>query len=151
MRIMRFPLGTTASLLAMTSSALAAFASVTNYCPDIVWITITNSTWEPTQYAIGTNGTYSQYRSGNGNAFGLSKTSAYFSSSTPKFTLGFTDSPADHLLYWSVVNQDGDPFAGQPWRISLSDSTCSPNTLTGYDGGTVHACSDTANITVTLC
>lgn len=140
-----------ASLIAMATTASAAFATVQNYCPEPVWITITNSTWEPSQYAIGTNGTYTQWRSGIGNAFGLSKTSAYFSTSTPKFTLGFTDSPVDGLLYWSVIIADGDPFAGEAWRISLSEPSCSPSPLTTYDGGIVHACAIGANITVTLC
>jgi hypothetical protein len=141
----------TTSLVALAGSASAAFATVQNICPETVWITITNSTWSPIQYPIPTNGTYAQWRSGTGNAFGLSKTSAYFSTQTPKFTFGFSDSPIDHLLYWSVINVNGDPFAGESWHISLSDTTCTPNPLSGYDGGAVHACGDAANITVTLC
>ncbi|KAG9694900.1 hypothetical protein KCU81_g3174, partial [Aureobasidium melanogenum] len=137
------------SLLAYATSASATFAQVNNNCPVPVWITITNATQQPSQYAIPIDGEYIQGRSGVGVAFGLSKTSAYFSPNTPKFTLGFTDSPSDSLLYWSVINADGDPFAGEPWRVSLSDPSCAP--LTAYDGGMVHACSILANLTVTLC
>ncbi|KAG9939767.1 hypothetical protein KCU98_g19322, partial [Aureobasidium melanogenum] len=89
----------TASLLAFATSASATFAQVNNNCPVPVWITITNATQQPSQYAIPIDGTYLQERSGVGVAFGLSKTSAYFSPSTAKFTLGFTDSPQDSLLY----------------------------------------------------
>lgn len=148
--IMHIIASATSAILALAGSASAAFATVQNNCPETVWITITNSTWQPVQYPIPVNGTYTQWRSGIGNAYGLSKTSAYFSPSTPKFTLGFSDS-ADHLLYWSLINASGDPFAGQPWRISLSEPSCSPNPLTAYDGGLVHACGDTSNLTVTVC
>lgn len=139
----------TASILALATSASATFAQVNNNCAVPVWITITNATQQPSQYAIPIDGTYLQGRSGVGNAFGLSKTSAYFSPSTPKWTLGFTDSPTDSLLYYSVINADGDPFAGQSWRVALSDPSCA--SLTAYDGGVVHACSISANLTVTLC
>ncbi|KAI5249776.1 hypothetical protein E4T43_00613 [Aureobasidium subglaciale] len=142
---------TSAIFVALASPVLAAFATVQNNCAEPVWITITNTTFQPVQYQIATNGTYTQWRVGTGNAYGLSKTSAYFSTSTPKFTLGFSDSPQDSLLYWSVINANGDPFAGEAWRISLSDPACTPNLLTGYDGGKVHACGVANNLTVTLC
>jgi hypothetical protein len=146
---MHFVAYATASLLALTTSVSATFAQVNNNCPVPVWITITNSIQQPSQYAVPINGTYLQTRSGIGNAFGLSKTSAYFSPTTPKWTLGFTDSPQDQLLYWSVINASGDPFAGQPWSVVLSDPSCAP--LTAYDGGRIHACGIAANLTVTLC
>ncbi|KAI5209103.1 hypothetical protein E4T39_00962 [Aureobasidium subglaciale] len=137
-----------ATFLALASPALATFATVQNNCAEPVWITITNTTFQTVQYQIATNGTYTQWRVGTGNAYGLSKTSAYFSTSTPKFTLGFSDSPQRPLLYWSVINVDGDPFAGEAWRISLSDPACTPNLLAGYDGGKVHACEAVTNLTV---
>ncbi|CAD0114825.1 unnamed protein product [Aureobasidium uvarum] len=146
---MHFITYTTLSLLALATSATATFAQVNNNCPIPIWITITNATQQPSQYAVPINGTYLQGRSGIGNAFGLSKTSAYFSPQTPKWTLGFTDSPQDGLLYWSVINADGDAFAGLAWRVSFSDPACPA--MTAYDGGIVHTCAITANLTVTLC
>jgi len=136
-----------AGLLALTTTAIAGSASVVNRCKEDAFLTVTLSTQQSTTHQIaGSNGSYSEPITGQGNSWGITKTNDYFSASTPKLIWGFSD--AAPTLYYTVSNVDGDPMAGEGFNISSTDAGC--GSVTSYDGST-HTCSDSNNFTLTLC
>lgn len=137
----------TAGLLSLASTALAGNAIVKNNCQEQIFLTITLADQSSTQQAIaGSGGSFSEPISGQGNSFGITKTSDYYSASTPKLIWGFTDSTP--TLYYSVSNVDGDPMSGETWSVSATDGSCS--SISSYDGK-VYTCADTNNFTLNLC
>ncbi|KAL1297647.1 hypothetical protein AAFC00_006203 [Neodothiora populina] len=142
---MRFIIGS-AALLAMGSGALAAVAGVKNLCSTTIYVTVTNSSMMSIQYTIASNGTYSQPLAGMGNQFGITTDPSYYSTQSPKFVFGFSDSTSASLTYWSITSVDGSPF--DTFLVATSEPTCT--NATAYDGQ-VHTCTDTADIAVVLC
>ncbi|GAB7352678.1 hypothetical protein MBLNU459_g3040t2 [Dothideomycetes sp. NU459] len=149
---MRSVSATILSLLSLASTSFAATAGIKSQCNDQVYLTVTNSTQQSTQYTIAPNGTYSQPLAGSGNSYGITKDPDYYSSSTPKFVFGWTDSTSDQLTYWSVSSVDGNPLVGGAgeggFNVVFSDPTCSGATT--YDGQ-VHTCPDYNSVVVYLC
>jgi len=135
------------SLLSLASIALAGSAIVKNNCKEQVFLTITLADQSSTEQAIaGSGGIYSEPISGQGNSFGITKDSAYYSASTPKLIWGFSDSTP--TLYYSVSSVNGDPMSGETWTLGAAPGSCA--SVTSYDG-VVHACADSNDFTLTLC
>ncbi|GAB7347033.1 hypothetical protein MBLNU459_g3176t1 [Dothideomycetes sp. NU459] len=136
-----------ASLLALASTAIAGNAIVQNNCQEQVFLTITLSDQSSTQQALaGSGGMYSEPISGQGKSFGITKSSDYYSDSTPKLIWGFSDSAP--TLYYSVSSVNGDPMSGESWDLSPSDSSCP--SVSDYSGNT-ETCADSNDFTLTLC
>ena len=136
-----------AALVTLASTALAGSALVQNNCPEEVYLTITRGDQSSSQLKLaGNGGKYSEPLSGNGNSFGLTKSSDYYSANTPKLIWGFSD--AAPTLYYSVSSVDGDALAGEQWQLSASDSGC--GVVNSSDGAT-HACADSNDFTFALC
>lgn len=134
-------------LFALASTALAGNAIVANNCAEDVFLTITRSDQSSTQYQLaGNGGSYSEPISGQGNSFGVTKNSNYYSADTPKLIWGFSDSAP--TLYYTVSDVNGDPFAGETFSLSASDAGC--GVVTSYDGQT-HTCDDSNDFTLSLC
>lgn len=127
----------TATLIGFASTCLAATSGIKNNCNQPIYLTYTDSDADIISTTIAINGTYSQTLGGKGNQFGLTKIADYFTPSTPKLILGFSDS-TDLLTYWSVSTVDGNP--GISFLVSASDPSCS--TASTIDGQ-VHTCTDT--------
>ncbi|GAB7352679.1 hypothetical protein MBLNU459_g3040t1 [Dothideomycetes sp. NU459] len=130
---MRSVSATILSLLSLASTSFAATAGIKSQCNDQVYLTVTNSTQQSTQYTIAPNGTYSQPLAGSGNSYGITKDPDYYSSSTPN-------------------SVDGNPLVGGAgeggFNVVFSDPTCSGATT--YDGQ-VHTCPDYNSVVVYLC
>lgn len=144
---------TAISLISLASTSLAAAtAGIKSECVDPIYLTVTNSTQQSTQYTIAPNGSYSQPITGQGNSYGITKRPDYYSSSTPKFVFGWTDSTSDNLTYWSVSSVDGNPLNGTAgeggFNVVFADPTC-PEATT-YDGQ-VHTCPDYNSFVIYLC
>lgn len=136
-----------AGLLALASTALAGNSIVKNNCAEQVYLTITDSSQSSTQYALaGNGGSYSAPISGQGNSFGITKNSDYYSASTAKLIWGFSDTPP--TLYYSVSSVNGDPFSGESWKLSATDGSCA--SVSNYDGQT-NTCADSNDFTLALC
>lgn len=127
----------TATLIGFASTSLAATAGIKSNCNQPIYLTYTDSDAHITSTTIAINGTYSQTLGGKGNQFGIAKNPDYFTPSTPKLVLGFSDS-TDKLTYWSVSTVDGNPEIS--FLVSASDTSCS--TASTIDSQ-VHTCTDT--------
>lgn len=148
---MRISTVTAAGILSLATTAFAVGnAIVDNDCVESVYLTITRSDQTSTQRTIaGTNGTYSEVLSGQGNSFGVTKSADYWSSTTPKLIFGYSEGN-DGLSYWTVSTVDGDPTAGEGWKVAPSVSTCTSAT-NGTMAGQVYTCTNTADLVLTLC
>lgn len=138
----------TTALLSLAATSLAALATVDNASGVTIYLTVTNSSQISVEHTIDAGTNYTQPLTGMGNAYGITLAPDYFSLETKKFVLGFTDSSAQNLTYWSVSNVDGNPFDGSTagvtsFLVDTSFPSCS-NT-TSYDGA-VHVCSDAADL-----
>lgn len=143
---MRFSIAA-AGLATMVSTALAGNAIVKNNCAEDVYLTITRSDQSSTQYALAADsGTYSETLTGQGNSFGVTKSADYYSASTPKLIWGFSDSAS--TVYYSVSSVDGNPFSGESFSLSATNTAC--GTVTAYDGLT-YTCADSNDFTLALC
>jgi hypothetical protein len=143
---MRFSIAIT-GLATLVSTAIAGTAIVQNNCSEQVFLTITRGDQSSSQKALaGNGGRYSEPISGNGNSFGVTKSSEYYSPNTPKLIWGFSDSAP--TLYYSVSAVDGNPFNGQKFQLSASDAAC--GVVNNFDGA-VKACADKNDFTLTLC
>lgn len=137
-------------LLAAAHTAIAGTVYVRNNSPNELWLTITRSDQTSTQSTIAVGGGfYSEPAAGSYNSLGVTKTSDYWNSATPKLIYDYTLDTPDNLLYWTVSNVDGDPFtaAGDGWEIFTSDTTCSGATT--YDGQT-HTCEAATDLTLVV-
>ncbi|KAI4722986.1 hypothetical protein E4T48_00784 [Aureobasidium sp. EXF-10727] len=144
---MHFTTLTTASVLALASSALAGKAAVKNNCPQDIFLTITRSDQSHTQQKLAANGGYySEQLAGQGNSYGLTKNSDYYSATTPKLIWGASDSAG--VVYYSLNDVDGNPFDGQSVVVTGSQPNCPA--VSGADGST-KACSDSNDFTLTVC
>lgn len=146
---MRFTAAAAASVLALAASANASMLSVKNTCSETLYITLTDSsqkTTGPTEFASGA--TYVSNIVGQGNSFALTKNTDYYSPNTPKLVLG--TSTSNGVLYWSVSDVNGNPFAGESFSITSPSgnkgNVC--GTATSPDSQ-VHGCADD-NVTLTL-
>ena len=144
---MHFSTATAAGLPTLATTALAGTANVVNQCKENVFLTITTGNQQTTTRQIaGSGGRYSAPVSGQGNSWGVTKKSDYYSASTPKLIWGFSDAPP--TLYYTVSQVNGDAFAGQSFKLSASDAKC--GTVSGYDGRT-RTCADSNSFTLQLC
>ncbi|KAG9943428.1 hypothetical protein KCU85_g8699, partial [Aureobasidium melanogenum] len=144
---MHFTTLTTASILALASSALAGKAAVKNNCPQDVYLTITRQDQSHTQQKLAANGGYySEQLQGQGNSYGLTKNTDYYSPNTAKLIWGASDSAG--VVYYSLNNVDGNPFDGQ--SVSLTGNQPNCPAVTSVDGST-KACSDANDFTLTVC
>ncbi|KAI5207025.1 hypothetical protein E4T39_02056 [Aureobasidium subglaciale] len=138
---------TIASILAIASTALAGTAGIKNNCGQDIFLTITHSDQSHSQMSIAANGGYfSEQINGQGNSYGLTKNSDYYSANTPKLIWGASDS--DGTIYYSLNTVNGNPFDGQ--SISLSGNQPGCATITSPDGST-KACTDKADFYLQVC
>ena len=90
-----------ASVLALTSTALASNAGIKNNCNQDIFLTTTGPSQKSTSMKIAANGGYfSTPIKGQGNSFGLTKNADYYSANTPKLIWGASDS--NGVTYYSV-------------------------------------------------
>jgi hypothetical protein len=144
---MHFTTVTFASILALTSSALAGQAAIKNNCPQDIFLTITRQDQTSTQQKLAAKGGYySEKLQGQGNSYGLTKDSNYYSANTAKLIWGASDSAG--VVYYSLNNVDGNAFAGQSVKLTGNQPNCAA--VTTVDGST-KACSDSNDFTLTLC
>jgi hypothetical protein len=136
-----------ASVLAIASTALAGSAGIKNNCKQDIFLTTTGPNQKSTQMKIAANGGYfSTPIQGQGNSYGLTKNSDYYSANTPKLIWGASDS--NGVTYYSLNTVNGNPFAGQ--SISLSGNQPGCATITKPDGNT-KACTDKADFYLQAC
>ena len=135
---------TTATILAYASSALGSTILANNLCKEDLWFTPVNgSQATPGPYKVSSGLETAMPIEGVGNSLGVTKTEEYWSPNTPKLILGTSTSKG--ILYWSVSNVDGDPFAGESFNITGCESA------EGYDEK-VHACTDGGfTLSIDLC
>lgn len=144
---MQFTTLTAASILALASSALAGNAIVQNNCPQQVYLTITRQDQSSSQQTLAANGGhFSEALQGQGNSYGVSKNSDYYSANTPKLIWGASDSAG--LVYYSLSTANGNPFDGQSVNLKGSDAACP---VVSSPDGSVKACADSSDFTLTLC
>ena len=118
-------LPTTAPLTLLTTSVAAlSTQEVWNWCPDttlyVVNVNSTGSVTGPTKLVPG-GGNWTSEIVGSGNSLGVAKTDQYWAGNTTKLIWG-TSTDAG-VLYWSVGNVNGDPFAGgekeeEGWEVT---------------------------------
>lgn len=144
---MHFTTFTAASILALASSALAGQAAIKNNCPQDVFLTITRQDQTSSQQKLAANGGYySEKLQGQGNSYGLTKDSNYYSANTAKLIWGASDSAG--VVYYSLNNVDGNPFNGQSVKLTGNQPNCAA--VTTVDGST-KACSNSNDLTLTVC
>ncbi|KAF1346151.1 hypothetical protein BDV97DRAFT_401507 [Delphinella strobiligena] len=135
-----------AGLATLVSTALAGNAVVQNNASEDVYLTITRPDQTSTQQQLaGNGGRYSEPISGTGISFGLTKSSDYYSASTPKLIWGFSDSAP--TLYYSVSSVNGNPFDGESWSLKATDGSCT--VVTSPDSNT-YTCADSNDFTLTI-
>jgi hypothetical protein len=110
---------TTLSLLITSTTALST-QEVWNWCADpfyLVNVNSTGSTTGPLKIAPG-GGDWTTPITGVGNSLGVSINDQFWSSNTSKLVWGSSTDAG--ILYWTVSNVNGDPFAaaGQKWEVS---------------------------------
>jgi hypothetical protein len=136
-----------ASVLAIASTALAGSAGIKNKCKQDIFLTITGANQKSTQMKIAANGGYfSTPIQGQGNSYGLTKNSDYYSANTPKLIWGASDS--NGINYYSLNTVNGNPFAGESLSLSGNQPGCA--TITNPDGNT-KACTDKADFYLQVC
>lgn len=144
---MHFTTFTAASILALASSALAGQAAIKNNCPQDIFLTITRQDQTSTQQKLAAKGGYySEKLQGQGNSYGLTKDSNYYSPNTAKLIWGASDNAG--VVYYSLNNVDGNPFNGQSVKLTGNQPNCAA--VTSVDGST-KACSNSNDFTLTLC
>ena len=138
-------LTTVAAFTALASTALATGSVVVkNNCGNAVFLTRTGSNQQSSQSQINPGGSYSQTISGQGNSWGVTTSSDYYSPNTAKLIWGWSDSAG--TVYYSLNTVDGSPFSTVD--IVSSDSSCPA--VTSPDGKTV-TCGDGATLTLNVC
>jgi hypothetical protein len=141
---------TITATLAVASSALAlGQAKVVNNCKSSVWLTINRPGVFGQAKEFKSKATYHETYKGTGNSIGITKSSDFYSASTPKLIFGYSDqSPT---VFYSVAAQDGAPSFGSPspgFKLTATGNCPGSN---GYNNGKTLTCSDAQSITVTLC
>lgn len=139
-------LQTLALISALSATAFAGTAVVTNKCSQDVFLTITRSDQTSQTYDIQSGISYSETISGQGNSFGVTLSSDYYSPNTPKLIWGFSD--VSPTLYYSVSTVDGNPFGSLGFGLVVSDNSCSG--VASADSRT-RTCEDGATFTLNLC
>jgi hypothetical protein len=114
------PLTLLLTTLLTTSVAALSTQEVWNWCPDttlyVVNVNSTGSVTGPSKLVPG-GGNWTSPIIGSGNSLGVAKTDQYWAGNTTKLIWG-TSTDAN-ILYWSVGNVGGDPFAGQEkWEVT---------------------------------
>lgn len=130
---------------ALAATALAGYATVENKGSSDVYLTITLADQTSTQYTIHPDDAFSEAVVGEGNSWGLTTNSDYYSPNTPKLIWGFSDS--DGTVYYSVNTVDGNPFASSGFALTTDNAGCS--NVNSPDART-RTCPDSASFTLTV-
>jgi len=126
----------TTSALALLITTLTASTTavstqeVFNWCADPVFLVNVNSTGSTTgpEKIAGGGSNWATPIVGVGNSLGISKNDQYWSNGTAKLIWG-TSTDAG-ILYWTVSNVDGDPFAGSKFEVTSWEGDVCGNTTT---------------------
>lgn len=128
---MQFTALTAAAILALTSSTDAISSQIVfNYCEEPIFVTSINSTKDTTGplEVPGLGGNWTSEIIGVGNSLGVTKSDKFWTNETAKLILGTSTDLG--VLYWTVSNVDGDPFAEEPFELVSGEANACENATT---------------------
>ncbi|KAK5116749.1 hypothetical protein LTR62_007423 [Meristemomyces frigidus] len=136
------------SLLTPISRGAAQSITTVNQCSGTISLAKTESDQSAELLSIGPGRSISQSLVNTGNSLGVSLSSNYYATTTPKLILGYTVNTANGLTHYSVGTVDGNPFAPLAFDLSTSDGSCEG---TNTADGVTYQCSDSTDLIFTAC
>jgi len=136
-----------AALLVYASLGSATLWEVQNYCHESIWLTFANVTETRPSEVLPSGEAYVSNLEGENKSLGVTwNESDYWTADGKKLILGASIS--NNLLYWTISSVNGDPFAGDGFKVTSNGNVCGNATTVD---GQYHVCDDSDdNVTLTL-
>lgn len=154
-------------LAATTASAAQPLLYVKNQCPENVYVVYSNDQYKAAQVTLTQGKGFQVILSGLGKhtfiaysiapialtsfapgySVGLSTDPNFYSEAVAKLIFGYSVNSDNHLLYYSVAADYGNPFQGQSFSLTGSTGCSAVNS----PNGVTYACADTSSLSMVLC